>query len=304
MILFPHLLRVHGVNHLQLNFPANEIMSGKSEEITQTILPQSLGKLEIVPPITKDQEHQLPSVNLNPFLHTHPEQEISSTEREKLFGPSCNCSQTNPNAATTNKEYSVKRCAQFKPRKRHEFILKQPMLKTFARCLHHCQKEMKNTLSGNESSSVEKQTSATEPSYEGAKWSLRNNFNVDFKSLNLSENQPCTSSCDLHKSYSFRYPQSERKLHHSTKSEENEPLSTSSDRTNQQNISCSQQAVQAMWSPSTNNGDVTTDELACYFETIVHIPKKMSTMAEQMYIWVKILVSFFFFFCWSEVIDL
>lgn len=256
-------------------------MSSKGEE-AQTILPQSLGKLEIVPPITKDhQEHHLPSVNLNPFLLTHPEQEISSTEREKLFGPSCNCSQTNQNAATTNKEYSVKKCAQFKPRKRHEFILKQPMLKTFARCLHHCQKEMKNTLSGNESSSVEKHTSATEPSYEGAEWSLRNNFSVDFKSLNLSENQPCTSSCDLHKSYSFRYPQSERKLQ---LTKEESPVSTPNDRANQQNISCSQQAVQAMWSPSTNNGDVTTDELACYFETIVHIPKKMSTMAEQMYI--------------------
>ncbi|XP_041987189.1 uncharacterized protein LOC121738964 isoform X2 [Aricia agestis] len=30
--------------------------------------------------------------------------------------------------------------------------------------------------------------------------------------------------------------------------------------------------------------DVTIDELASYFETFVHIPKKMSTMAEMMYI--------------------
>lgn len=258
-------------------------MSIKNEE-AQNILPQSLGKLEIVSPISKGQDHHVPPpVKLNPFLLRNPGQEISSTEREKLFGPSCNCSQTNRITATTNKEYSVKKCAQFKPRKRHEFILKQPMLKTFARCLHHCQKEMKNTLSGNESSSVGKQTSITEPTYDGAEcnWSLRNDFDVDFKSLNLSENQPCTSSCDLHKSYSFRYPQSERKLRPMN---DESPLSTPNDRTNQQNISCSQQAVQAMWSPSTNNGDVTTDELACYFETIVHIPKKMSTMAEQMYI--------------------
>lgn len=256
-------------------------MSTKNEE-AQNILPQSLGKLEIVPPITKDQEHHALSVKLNPFLLRNPEQEISSTEREKLFGPSCNCSQTNRTTATTNKEFSVKRCTQFKPRKRHEFILKQPMLKTFARCLHHCQKEMKNTLSGNESNSVEKQTSITEPSYDGTEcnWSLRNDFDVDFKTLNLSENEPCTSSSDLHKSYSFRYPQSERKLHSMN---EQMPLSTPNDRTNQQNISCSQQA-QAMWNPSTNS-DVTTDELACYFETIVHIgSKKMSTMAEMMYI--------------------
>lgn len=256
-------------------------MSAKNEE-AQNILPQSLGKLEIVP-IIKDQEHHVPPVNLNPFLLRNAVREISSTEREKLFGPSCNCAQTNRATATTNKEFSVKKCTQFKPRKRHEFILKQPMLKTFAKCLHHCHKEMKNTLSGNESNSVEKHTSITEPSYgTECNWSLRNDFDVDFKSLNLSENQPCTSSaCDLHKSYSFRYPQSERKLYSVN---EESPLSTPNDRTNQQNIvSCSQQAVQTMWNPSTN-GDLTTDELACYFETIVHIPKKMSQMAEQMYI--------------------
>lgn len=258
-------------------------MSAKSEE-AQTILPQSLGKLEIVPPITKDHEiHHVPPVNLNPFQLNRPEQEISSRERERLFGPSCNCTQSSRTATTTNKELTVKRCTQFKPRKRHDFILKQPMLKTFARCLHHCHKERKNMLSGNECHSVEKHTSIAESSYDGAKcdWSLRNEFDVDFKSLNLSENEACTSSCDLHKSYNFRYPQSERKLR--SMIEETTPAPTPNDRTNQQNISCSQQAVQAMWSPS-NNGDVTTDELACYFETIVHIPKKMSTMAEMMYI--------------------
>lgn len=41
--------------------------------------------------------------------------------------------------------------------------------------------------------------------------------------------------------------------------------------------SCSQQARM-------NSCDVTIDELASYFETFVHIPKKMSSMAEMMYI--------------------
>lgn len=251
-------------------------MSTKNEE-AQNILPQSLGKLEIVPPVSKDQDHHALSVNMNPFLLKTQGQEISAAEREKLFGPSCNCSQTNRVTTTTNKEFSVKKCAQFKPRKRHEFILKQPMLKTFARCLHHCQKEMKSTLSGSESNSVEKNTSITEPSYDGTEcnWSLRNEFDVDFKSLNLSENEPSTSN--MHRSYSFRYPQSERKLHSPN---DESPSCTPNDRTNQQNISCSQQA---MWNPSTNS-DVTTEELASYFETIVHIPKKMSSMAEMMYI--------------------
>lgn len=41
--------------------------------------------------------------------------------------------------------------------------------------------------------------------------------------------------------------------------------------------SCSQQALNPPC-------DITIDELASYFETMVHIPKKMSSMAEMMYI--------------------
>lgn len=44
--------------------------------------------------------------------------------------------------------------------------------------------------------------------------------------------------------------------------------------------SCSHQARMNTTTPC----DVTIDELASYFETFVHIPKKMSTMAEMMYI--------------------
>ncbi|XP_072947460.1 uncharacterized protein [Epargyreus clarus] len=44
-----------------------------------------------------------------------------------------------------------------------------------------------------------------------------------------------------------------------------------------QSSSCSQQALNPPC-------DVTIDELASYFETLVHIPKKMSSMAEMMYI--------------------
>ncbi|XP_013190541.1 uncharacterized protein LOC106134940 [Amyelois transitella] len=44
-----------------------------------------------------------------------------------------------------------------------------------------------------------------------------------------------------------------------------------------QGSSCSQQALNPPC-------DITIDELASYFETLVHIPKKMSSMAEMMYI--------------------
>lgn len=46
------------------------------------------------------------------------------------------------------------------------------------------------------------------------------------------------------------------------------------------NNSCSHQARVGISQPC----DVTIDELASYFETFVHIPKKMSSMAEMMYI--------------------
>lgn len=52
------------------------------------------------------------------------------------------------------------------------------------------------------------------------------------------------------------------------------------ENTNSNMGSCSHQARMNTTTPC----DVTIDELASYFETFVHIPKKMSTMAEMMYI--------------------
>ncbi|KAK3908008.1 Oxidative stress-responsive serine-rich protein 1 [Frankliniella fusca] len=52
-----------------------------------------------------------------------------------------------------------------------------------------------------------------------------------------------------------------------------------------QSTSCSQQARMVGTSHvSTGNDDVTIDELASYFDLFVHIPRKMSHMAENMYI--------------------
>ncbi|XP_017857425.1 PREDICTED: uncharacterized protein LOC108610095 [Drosophila arizonae] len=48
-------------------------------------------------------------------------------------------------------------------------------------------------------------------------------------------------------------------------------------------LSCSQEAGNSGASPR-NCDDVTIVELASYFDTMVHIPKKMSSMAEMMYI--------------------
>ncbi|XP_044736270.1 uncharacterized protein LOC123298354 [Chrysoperla carnea] len=63
----------------------------------------------------------------------------------------------------------------------------------------------------------------------------------------------------------------------------NKSKSSQESRTsNSNNSSCSQEAIAGMG--ITPPCDVTMDELASYFETFVHIPKKMSSMAEMMYI--------------------
>lgn len=54
-------------------------------------------------------------------------------------------------------------------------------------------------------------------------------------------------------------------------------------RSGSSHTSCSQQAA-GNTAATAASDDVTIDELACYFDTFVHIPKKMSTMAEMMYI--------------------
>lgn len=56
-------------------------------------------------------------------------------------------------------------------------------------------------------------------------------------------------------------------------------MNTSVSSNSSASSSCSQQARM-----NSSNCDVTIDELASYFETFVHIPKKMSSMAEMMYI--------------------
>lgn len=49
-------------------------------------------------------------------------------------------------------------------------------------------------------------------------------------------------------------------------------------------LSCSQEASNKSTTNPRNCDDVTIGELASYFDTMVHIPKKMSSMAEMMYI--------------------
>lgn len=78
-----------------------------------------------------------------------------------------------------------------------------------------------------------------------------------------TKNQKCSKT---NKSHSVKWWKSET-------SKERRSRNPASERS----ASCSQQALNPPC-------DITIDELASYFETLVHIPKKMSAMAEMMYI--------------------
>lgn len=78
---------------------------------------------------------------------------------------------------------------------------------------------------------------------------------------------PGSNTVGLSTGTSSQYPNSQQQQSHSASS----PSSSSS---------CSTQARLNNAMPC----DITIDEMASYFETLVHIPKKMSSMAEMMYI--------------------
>lgn len=130
------------------------------------------------------------------------------------------------------------------------------------------------------------------------KWQLDDESTKDFKSLvNDCSNMSLSASFrsdELHKTHNFRVLQTNidsvtaagdsldvgnssetNTANLSTLLNSNSSLNNNSSKTS----SCSQQARM-----NSSNCDVTIDELASYFETFVHIPKKMSSMAEMMYI--------------------
>lgn len=135
-------------------------------------------------------------------------------------------------------------------------------------------------------------------------WRLRDEASIDFKSLvndcsNMSLSSIDSSSnsiTELHKTKNFQRLQSSaatsispsvNEMNHpnaancftNTNDSGNNAMNTSTNSNNSNSSSCSQQARE-----NSSNCDVTIDELASYFETFVHIPKKMSSMAEMMYI--------------------
>lgn len=278
-------------------------------------LPEILGKMRILP--NNRSQTKPPMENFpNPFQISKP---LSATnlkelriEMERMFGTKCECSHQRscPSKSNTRfSEHTILNQKQFKQRKRSDLkLLKEPTLKLVEQCLAHhavginssassterAQQPVVQTLSNTVTNSVQDRLT------KGfLNWNLEGSVN-DFKSLvkeceSLSLSN--TTVSDLHKSRSFRTHQS-RSIKTSSSSRPSpalhlepnkDPLvssrqlldgaSAAESVSSHQRPSCSQQALM-----NQANCDVTIDELACYFETFVHIPKKMSSMAEMMYI--------------------
>lgn len=127
-------------------------------------------------------------------------------------------------------------------------------------------------------------------------WQLQREMPIDFKSLvNDCSNMSLSSTLDapsdsqsfgLHRTKSVQMSQPNAMVNVNSELDSSgianvnsNAMNTSTSSNSSNSSTCSQQARM-----NSSSCDVTIDELASYFETFVHIPKKMSSMAEMMYI--------------------
>lgn len=257
-------------------------------------------KLEIVPPviqIVKNDENL--AINLNPFYKEDRKQNCENVTN-KLFGPKCSYCDNNKteeySSSSTRKrnsnllEHCIINPAQFKQKnKQIRKVLKEPILKDIGKCVHQ------NNIKNRKLSKLENTTNKSDD--EKLFGSSQNQDNLDFKtlaieysgmSLSSQSSSTCSSSSDIPNSTGSSFTKNFNNnslLKSKNQKEFNKNLEDTTKSLNQQpdssiarSSSCSQQAR------IVNVGcDITIDELAGYFETFVHIPKKMSSMAAEMY---------------------
>lgn len=185
----------------------------------------------------------------NPFMHRRRSKSLSSIN----FGSSCDC---------LKKNQAIKHTTSFK--KSNKKILRDPILK-FIKCTHTRDK-LNNAKVG------KKRREKLFGQCSKAK-------DRDFKTVVDAYQQLSLESSDSNASDNYT---SESFLTARLQSSGGPMLNVASRTDNSSAVgnSCSHQARMNLTPPC----DVTIDELASYFETFVHIPKKMSSMAEMMYI--------------------
>lgn len=202
-------------------------------------------------------------------------------------------------------------------------ILREPILKAIGRSVHHnhssltatspkstnlsarCEQNLVSDSLPSTSNNVPIRNRPIPATIESVATTSKHNWlqaqremPIDFKALvndcsNMSLSSTLDAACDSNnQSFGLHRTKSRQMSHANAMVNVNSELDSSgianvnsnamntSMSSNSSNSStCSQQARL-----NSTNCDVTIDELASYFETFVHIPKKMSSMAEMMYI--------------------
>lgn len=186
----------------------------------------------------------------NPFMRRKRSKSLSSIN---IFGPTCNCKRI---------PSKTKHTTSFKYSPTNKKIIREPTLRFVGRCVH--------IISDSELVSSNRVKSDT------CKNKLFGQYSVlqeqDFRSIvHGCEQLSLANANDGVQDYTLPSFQCARL---------NSNISQRNDSSTVNSTSCSHQARMSVAPPC----DVTIDELASYFETFVHIPKKMSSMAEMMYI--------------------
>lgn len=222
-------------------------MTNEDSNITTT-----LQKLELESSAMKKKRsrksHEPPP---NPFIRRRRSKSLSSIN----FGHSCGCSSKSSN-------FPIKHTTSFKRSSTGRLVLREPILKLGGCRPGHCNSELvlKNVKSKLNKLKLFGQCSSDREQ--------------DFRSLvDACEQLNLANANDGVQDYSLP-------SFHKVRQADNEGGSSQRAENSNVNTSCSHQARMNVAPPC----DVTIDELASYFETFVHIPKKMSSMAEMMYI--------------------
>lgn len=256
---------------------------------------EKLDELTIVPslPVILLKDADLP-LSLNPFyapFQTDESKWRSRRAREEIFGASCRC------RTAEDKTRLILNATKFKSKRRRSGgggLIQEPRLKEMAKCLHECIK-VKTEPSAAELSDELQSHLTLEGASGGAKdhhhrngrstFGVRDDNQLDFRALidKTTPRQTSLSDDELYTRKSFKGFRSKvlrRSRFKMSKADDESTSLTASTQANASNSSpssCSQQA-------RLNIGcDVTINEIASYFE-LLYIPKKMSSMAQNMYL--------------------
>lgn len=207
-------------------------------------LSNTLQKLDIEPESVKKSLADSP----NPFMRRKRSKSLSSVN---IFGSSCSC---------PKKQLRLRNTTSFKRTPPVRKVLREPVLK-FIQCSKCSDRRNPNETKCERTGDVVKNI-----------FGHSSEKDQDFKSIVAAcEQLSLANANDGVQDYSLPVFREVR----STQRSDSQKAESSSI-----NSSCSHQARMSAAPPC----DVTIDELASYFETFVHIPKKMSSMAEMMYI--------------------